>query len=383
MADVHPCPKYVEQQRCLMELGIIGLPKSGKTTTFNALTRGHAEASPASAASAKPNIGVAKVPDPRLDFLASMFKPKRVVPAEVRYIDIPGAPEGLGRSGSLGGQYLNSLQRCDALLQVVRAFNDPSVPHVEGYTDPYRDISTMDLELTFSDLAILERRSERLTSELKGIRSQERNRVLGEAALIERLKEALSQDTPLREQNLTPDEELMISGYQFLTGKPLLILQNVDEGQTPNLLELEEEMSLRLNAPSVGCAVMCGKLEEELTQMDPEEEEGFRGSLKAGEAGADRMIRLSYKLLNLVSFLTVGPDEVRAWSIPEGTPAVKAASVIHSDIERGFIRAEVISYDDLVRCGGMVEARRQGVLRAEGRGYVVQDGDIINFLFNV
>ena len=366
-----------------MELGIIGLPKSGKTTTFNALTRRHAEASPASAASAKPNIGVAKVPDPRLAFLASMVKPKRVVPAEVRYIDIPGAPEGLGRSRGLGGQYLNSLQLCDALLHVVRAFNDPSVPHVEGYPDSCRDISTMNLELTFSDLAILERRSERLTSELKSTRTQDRNRIQGEAALIERLKEALSQDTPLREQNLTLDEEHVIAGYQFLTGKPLLILQNIDEEQTPNLLELEEEMYLRLNAPRVGCTVMCGKLEEELAQMDPEEEEGFRGSLKAGEAGADRMIRLSYKLLNLVSFLTIGPDEVRAWSIPEGTPAVKAAGVIHSDIERGFIRAEVISYDDLVRCGGMVEARRQGVLRIEGRGYIVQDGDIINFLFNV
>ncbi|MCE2463737.1 MAG: redox-regulated ATPase YchF [Dehalococcoidia bacterium] len=363
-----------------MELGIIGLPKSGKTTTFNALTRGHAEAGDASA---KPNIGVAKVPDPRLDFLASVFKPKRVVPAEVRYIDIPGAPEGLGRSGDLGGRYLNSLQSCDALLHVVRAFNDPSVPHVEGYTDPYRDISTMDLELTFSDLAILERRSERLTAELKGIKAQERNRVQGEAALIERLKQALSQDTPLREQNLTLDEGNMISGYQFLTGKPLLILQNVDEEQTPNLLELEEEMSLRLNARSVGCAVMCGILEEELSQMDPEEEEGYRRSQKACEPGADRMIKLSYSQLNLVSFLTVGPDEVRAWSIPEGTPAAKAAGVIHSDMERGFIRAEVISYDDLARCGGMVEARRRGVLRAEGRGYPVQDGYIINFLFNV
>ena len=366
-----------------MELGIIGLHKSGKTTTFNALTRGHAEASAASAASGKPNIGVAKVPDPRLDFLAAMFKPKRVVPAEVRYIDITGAPEGLGRSVGLGGQYLNSLQLCDALLHVARAFNDPSVPHMEGYPDAYRDISTMNLELTFSDLALLERRSERLASELKGIRAQERNRIQGEAALIERLKETLSQGTPLREQNLTLDEERMIVGYQFLTGKPLLVLQNIDEGQTPNLLGLEEEMSLRLNAPHVGCAVMCGKLEEELTQMDPEEEEGFRGSLKAGEAGADRMIRLSYKLLNRVSFLTTGPDEVRAWTISEGTPAVKAAGVIHSDIERGFIRAEVISYNDLVRCGGMVEARRQGVIRSEGRGYIVQDGDIINFLFNV
>ena len=380
MAAAYPCPDYVEQERYLMELGIIGLPKSGKTTTFNALTRGHAEAGDASA---KPNIGVAKVPDPRLDFLASMVKPKRVVPAEVRYIDIPGAPEGLGRSGGLGGRYLNSLQSCDALLHVVRAFDDPSVPHVEGYPDPYRDISNMNLELTFSDLGILERRWERLTSELKGARSQERSRIQSEAALIERLKEALSQDIPIREQNLTPDEEHVISGYQFLTGKPLLILQNIDEERVPELLEIEEEMSLRLNSPRVGCTVMCGKLEEELAQMAPDEEESFRGSLKAGEAGADRMIRLSYSLLSLVSFLTMGPDEVRAWSITESTPAVKAASVIHSDIERGFIRAEVISYDDLASCGSMAEARRRGVLRAEGRGYPVQDGDIINFLFNV
>ena len=362
-----------------MELGIIGLPKSGKTTVFNALTGVHAQASTGAA----PSIGVVKVPDQRLEVLTSMFKPQRVVPAEVRYVDIPGAPEGLGRTSSIGGQYLSTLQLCDALLHVVRAFDDPSVPHADGFADPYRDISTMDMEFAFSDLAILERRWERLTSELKSVKAQERNRLQNEAALIGRMKESLSKDVPVREQTLSTEEARQISGYGFLTGKPMLILQNIDESQTPNIPEIEEELGRRLTSPDVAWAAMSAKLEQDLANMEPGEEQGFRESLDAGEAGSARMIKLSYKLLGLVSFLTTGPDEVRAWSVPQGTPAAKAAGVIHTDIERGFIRAEVVPFDDLVRSGSLAEARRQGVLRAQGRNYVVRDGDVINFLFNV
>jgi len=366
-----------------VEIGIIGLPKSGKTTVFNALTRGHAEAARFGGQNMKPNLGVAKVPDPRLDILTTMFKPKRTVQAEVSYIDIPGAPEGVGKTQGISGEYLNLLQRCDALLHVVRAFQDPSLPHVEGSVAPYRDVATMNLELAFSDLGILERRTRSLETSLKSAKAQERDRFRQEEELLTRLKQGLEKDVPIREQDLNADERRLLSGYQFLTGKPLLVLFNLGEEQLPQTQTMEEEMCKRLNRPGVQCTTMCAKLEAELSQMDKEEEEEFRRSLSAGESGAARMIRISYHLLGLISFLTAGEDEVRAWTIRKDTPAVKAAGQIHTDIERGFIRAEIIAYADLVRCGGLVEGRRQGVLRAEGRNYVVQDGDVINFLFNV
>ncbi|MEE8443404.1 MAG: redox-regulated ATPase YchF, partial [Dehalococcoidia bacterium] len=363
-----------------MELGIIGLPKSGKTTVLNALTRGRAETSPSSPASGRPNLGVAKVRDPRLDALAAMFQPERVIQAEVRYTDIPGAPEGLGKDQGIGGEYLNILQRADAIFHVVRAFDDPSVPHVAGSVAPYQDTVTMNLELAFSDLAILERRVQRLDAEFKGARGQDRERMHREAALLERLKEGLAQDIPVREQDLSVEDRRLISAYQFLTAKPLLILFNIGEDQLPQAPTLEEEMSQRLNRSGVLSATMCATLEAELAQMEPEEEEEFRQSLGGGEPGATRMIRLSYELLGLISFFTTASREVKAWSVPRDAPASRAAGHIHSDMERGFIRAEVIGHDDLARCGSIAEARRQGLLRLEGRTYPVKDGDVITFL---
>ena len=345
-----------------MELGIIGLSASGKTTVFNSLTRGRAEAALPGGQSGRPNIGVAKVPDPRLGALAAMFQPERTIQAEVRYVDLPGAPEGLGKSQGIGGEYLNVLQRADALLYVARAFDDPSVPHVEVSIDPYRDAAAMGLELTFSDLGILERRSHRLETELKGARAQERDRIHHEAALMERLKEGLEKDIPVREQELNSEERRLISAYQFLTAKPLLILFNIGEGQMLQAHQMEEEMARRLDKPGVRSATLCARLEEELGQMEAEEEAEFRQSLGAGEPGAAR---------------------VKTWSVSEGTPAARAAGHIHTDMERGFIRAEVVAYDDLVFCGGIPEARRHGLLRLEGRNYPVKDGDVITFLFNV
>ena len=366
-----------------MELGIIGLPGSGKTTVFNAVTRGRADTSPSGQASLKPNIGVAKVIDPRLDVLADMFHPQRIVPAEVRYVDVPGAPDGLGKSQSIGGEYLNTIQRSDALVLVVRAFDNPTVPHLEGTVDPYRDIATMSLELAFSDIAILERRVERLNSDLKSAKPQLRESANREISLLERLKAGLSKDIPVREQQLDQDERRLISGYQFLTAKPMLVVLNVDESQLPDTASLEKDLGQRLDRPGAQSATMCATMEEELGHMDAEDEFEFRKSLNAGESGALKMIRLSYHLLGYVSFFTVGPDEVRAWSIVDCTPAVKAAGTIHSDIERGFIRAEAVSYGDLIDCGGMQEVRRKGALRLEGKTYPVRDGDVINFLFNV
>ena len=365
-----------------MNLGIIGLPQNGKTTVFNALTHHQAETS-APQASSKPNLGITKVPDPRLDALAEIFKPQRVVPAEVQYIDISAAPEGSGKTRGIGRQTLNALQQTDALLLVVRAFTAPSVPHPEGTVEPYRDMASMQLELALSDLAILERREQRLQQDLKGAKAADRDRTQREGALIARLKERLEAHIPVREQELSPEERRSIADYQFLTEKPLLILFNIGEEQLPTINALEKEMAAGLSRPGVETAAMCAKLEIELAQMDPAEEQEFRQSLGAGESGAARMIRLSYDLLGLASFFTTVSNEVKAWPVPKDTLAAQAAGRIHSDMERGFIRAEVAAYDDLMRCGSVAATRRQGLLRSEGRTYPVQDGDVITFLFNV
>lgn len=364
-----------------MELGIIGLARSGKSTVFNTLTRGRV--STASGATAKSNIGAAKVPDGRLGVLAGIFKPKRVINAEVQYTDLLNTPEGLGRDQGIGGEYFNVLQRVDALVHVVRAFENPAVPHTQGNVDPLRDIALLDLELTFSDVAILERRLERLDAELKGAKAQERDRINRESTLLGNIRERLLEETPVREQELTGDEKKQISALQLLTAKPLLVLLNIGEDQLPSVGQLEADLQQEVNRPNVSCVALCGRLEEELSQMDEEEETEFRKSLNAGEPGHDRVVRGSYRLLGLVSFLTGGPNEVRAWPIIQNTPAVQAAGRIHSDMERGFIRAEVIPYDDLVECGSLAEAKRRGLLRLEGKGYPVQDGDVIHFLFNV
>ena len=363
-------------------LGIIGLPQSGKTTCFNALTRGQATTA-AIQASDKPNVGIAKVPDPRLNILKEMFDPQKLTPAEVQYVDIPTNPEEKSKTRGIAGQMLNTLQQTDALLLVVRAFESPSVPHPEGTVDPYRDLASMQLELAFSDLVILERREQRLQKEIKTAKPGERDRVRRDASLVAKLKEGLEADITIRDQDLSPVERRSIADYQFLTDKPNLVLFNIDEEQLPTVDTLEKEMANHLGHSGVGTTAMCGKLEMELAQMAPEEELQFRESMDAGESGAGRMIRLSYNLLGLDSFFTVGPDEVKAWTVPKNEAASQAARRIHSDIERGFIRAEVVAYEDLARCGGIAASRKLGLLRSEGRTYPVQNGDVINFLFNV
>lgn len=366
-----------------MEIGIIGLPKSGKTTIFNALTQGQAETSAYASSVDKVNIGVIKVPDPRLDGLQGVFKPKKRVPAEVQYVDIPLAPKGLGRSEGIGGEFLHHLQSADALLHVVRDFIDEAVPHIEGSVDPQRDTATMNMELAFADLAILERRLQRLKNSLKGAKSHEREALLKEQALMERIKEALEGDIPLREQSFSDDEAKAIENYQFLTAKPLLLVLNIGEERLGETVSLEAKLESCQNQPQTAGMILCGKLEMELAQLDEADAQEFRSSMELDEAGLKRMIRLSYELLGLVSFFTVVSEEVKAWTVRKGSNALSAAGKIHSDMERGFIRAEVVSYDDLIKCGSLAEARKQGLLRLEGKGYTVQDGDIITFLFNV
>ncbi len=355
-----------------VDIGIIGLAKSGRTTIFNALTKGKAGTEGLAA-----HIGIAKVPEPRLEILASMLHPKRVVPAEVRYTDIGTSVRGIS------GQLLTQLSSVDALINVVRAFTDESIPHIEGSLDVERDIATMDLELTFSDLAIVERRLERIEVSLKGAKQPERQSLLHEQAMLLKIKADLEKDVPIRELELTTDETRTIANYQFLTAKPLLIVVNIGEDQLPQAVSLEAEMSSHYSRPKCRIITLCGKLEMELTQLDNSAAEGFRTEFGMSEPGLDRTIKLSYELLGLISFFTIVSGEVKAWSIQNGSSALKAAGKIHSDMERGFIRAEVISFDDLVKCGNLPEARRKGLLRLEGKSYIVQDGDVITFLFNV
>ncbi len=366
-----------------MEIGIIGLPGSGKTTAFNALTKGEAQTGAYSSTALAPNIGVVKVPDPRLDELTELLKPKRTVPAEVTYIDIAAPAKGFGRGEGPGGQFLAYLSNVDALAHVVRAFEHETMPHPEGTVDPERDIGTMNLELAFSDLAIIERRLERLESSLKGAKQQERGLIFREQALLAKVKSALEEDIPIREQDLPEQEVKAIESFQFLTAKPMLLLLNIGEAQLPEASSLETKFGGRYRRQNCEVAVLCGQLEMELTQLSDAEAQEFRASLGIDESGLDRTIRLSYGLLGLISFFTTASDEVKAWTIRRSTAVQKAAGKVHSDMERGFIRAEVIGHDDLVECGSMAEARKRGLLRLEGKNYIVQDGDVVTVLFNV
>ncbi len=355
-----------------IDSGIVGLAKSGKTTIFNALTKGKAATEDSA-----PHIGTAKVPEPRLKILADMLHPKRTVPAEARYIDV-GAP-----IKGISGELLTQLSTVDALINVVRAFTDESVPHIEGSLDAERDIATLNLELAFSDLAIIERRLERIETSLKGAKPPERQDLLHEKATLFKIKADLEKDVPIREQRLTTDEGRTITNYQFLTAKPLLIVVNIGEEQLTQAASLESELNSHYSRPRCRVTTLCGKLEMELSQLDDTAAEEFRTNFGMSEAGLERTIKLSYELLDLISFFSIASGEVKAWSIPNGTNALKAAGKIHSDMERGFIRAEVISYDDLIKSGSLAEARKRGLLRLEGKSYPVMDGDIITFLFNV
>ncbi len=366
-----------------VDIGIIGLAKSGRTTIFNALTRSQADTRRYTQEGSAPHIGTAEVPESRLQVLADMLHPKRVVPASVTYVDIGASVKGLVQDKGIGGQLLAQLSNVDALINVVRAFSDESVPHVEGSLDIERDITNMDLELTFSDLALLERRLEKIEVSLKGAKQPERPGFLREQELLMKIKADLEKDVPIRELTLAPEESRTVANYQFLTAKPLLVVVNIGEDQIPQAESLAAELSSRYSRPKCRLITVCGELEMELAQLDDSAAEALGAEFGIKRSAVDRIIKLSYELLGLISFFTTASAEVKAWSIQSGTEAVQAAGKIHSDMERGFIRAEVISYDDLVKCGGLPEARKRGLLRLEGKNYTVQDGDVITFLFNV
>jgi GTP-binding protein YchF len=366
-----------------VQIAIIGLPLSGKTTVFNALTGARARTGAYSAA-AEANMAVVQVPDPRLEELAKIFKPKKVVHAIVEYVDAGGVVKGDTKTEGISGQLLNQISKADALLSVVRAFQDESVPHSESSVDPGRDVATMDLEMTFSDLAIIERRLERLKESVHKGKAQEREAGEREMELLSRIKVDLEKETPIRAQKLAEEELFAIRAYQFLTAKPLLHVLNLGEDQLPRAEEIQSEVSQGYHWPDTVFTTLCAQVEAEVAELAQDEKLQFLEAMGVSEPSINRVIALSYRLLDYASFLTVGPDEVRAWTIRRNTPAMKAAGVIHSDLERGFIRAEVVSYADLMRVGGsMTEARKHGVFRLEGKTYPMQDGDITNILFNV
>jgi GTP-binding protein YchF len=283
----------------------------------------------------------------------------------------------------ISGQLLNHLNPAEALINVVRAFTDDRIPHAEGSIDVERDIANIDLELAFSDLAILERRLEKIDISLKGAKQPERQGLVREQELVNKIKTNLEKDVPAREQGLSPDETKSIANYQLLSAKPRLIVVNIGEDQLPQAASLETELTSHYLRPNCCLITLCGKLEMELAQLDDSDAEAFRTEMSIEESGLDRTIRASYALLGLISFFSIASNEIRAWSIQNGTTALKAAGKIHSDMERGFIRAEVISYNDLVQCDSLAEARKKGLLRLEGKTYTIQDGDVITFLFNV
>ena len=363
-----------------MDLGIIGFQRSGKTTIFNAVTKGNAQTG-AYGAGVQPNIGVVKVPDARLDALAKLFEPKKFTLADIRYIDFPG--EAFSDGQGPGAQFLAQLARCDALIHVVRAFEDETVPHPQVTIDAARDIAAMELELTFADAAFIEKRLERIESSMRSVKMAERDVAEREKTLLRRLKAGLESDKPLRAQEISDEEAKMLVNYQFLTDKPLLIVLNIADDDAARASEIEAEFGAKFSATKTDIAAIAGKIEQELAQMSDEDAAEFRNDLGIKEPGLARMIRMSYALTGLISFFTVGPDECRAWNVASGEMAPGAAGKIHTDLERGFIRAEVVGCDDLIAANGYPEAKKRGQVRQEGKTYVVQDGDCLNILFNV
>ncbi len=353
-----------------MKLGIIGLPQTGKTTLYNALT-GHDQPTTASAGRMEVHTAVVDVPDPRVDVLSAMYKPKKTIYAKVTYADIAGL-EGSGQ-GNISGPLLNQIAQMDGLIHVVRCFEDESVAHAAGTVDPQRDIDAMMSELLLNDLIVVERKLERLAEE-KQRGGTDKTVNARQTELFERLLAILSEDKPLRDEEFTEIELSDMSGFGLLTRKPMLILLNLGEGQAVPALKTDE---------TVPVVDLMGKLEMEISQLSGEDAEMFMEEYGIEEPGLNKMIRLSYDLLSLQSFFTVGEDEVRAWTVKRGADAQEAAGTIHSDLAKGFIRAEVVSYEDLTELGGMTEARNKGKLRLEGKKYIVQDGEIVHIRFNL
>jgi GTP-binding protein YchF len=362
-----------------MQVTIVGVPGSGKTTVFNALTGGHAETGGFSGSRAAPNVSVVKVPDERVDRLAALFSPKKTTYADVTYVDV-AIPAGAAREGTINPDVLALVRNADALLHVARAFEDPSAP---APSDPWRDVDELDLEFTVADLSVIEKRLEKLRTQGRHGSQAEGDLAQREEELLKRLEPHLSEGLPLRSFGLTADEELLLRGYRFLTQKPVLVVLNVDEGRLPEVAALEAAGRERYGQPHTDVAALAGKIEAEIGELPEDDARLFMDDLGIAEPSRGRVIRLTYELLGLFSFFTAGEDECRAWTLRRGSTAVDAAGAIHSDLARGFIRAQVIGVDELLEAGSMAEARKRGILRQEGKEYQVADGEVLEILFNV
>lgn len=364
-----------------MKLGIVGLPNVGKSTLFNAITNAGAEAANYPFCTIEPNIGVVAVPDARLDVLAKMYNPEKYTPAVIEFVDIAGLVRGASQGEGLGNKFLSHIREVDAVVHVVRCFKNDDIIHVEGEIDPLRDLDIINMELIYSDMELIERRCDRAKKLLKGDKSLE-----NEIELLEKVLASLNNGVSARSLDYTPAEKEIIDEIPLLSRKPIIYAANISEHDIgKDLSQNAAYQSLSAHAESEGAAIMpiCASIEAEIAELAPEEKKEFLTDLGIAESGLDRLVRSSYSLLGLISFLTAGPKEVRAWTISKGTKAPQAAGKIHTDFERGFIRAEIIAYDDLISCGSMNAAKEKGLVRSEGKEYVMKDGDVTLFRFNV
>ena len=364
-----------------MKLGIVGLPNVGKSTLFNVITNAGAESANYPFCTIDPNVGMVTVPDERLDFLAELYKPKKYTPAVIEFVDIAGLVKGASKGEGLGNKFLENIRRTDAIVHVVRCFDDENIIHVEGGADPKRDIEIIELELIMADMELVERRIEKAKKAGKG----GDKKFLHEAEVFEGLYEHLNEGRSARSYDCSEDEKELISTCDLLSLKPVIYAANLDEAGMAGYMENKYYQAVKEIADAEGAETLpiCAKIEQEIGELPEEDKAMFLEELGLAESGLDRLIKCSYALLGLISFLTCGPDECRAWTIRKGTKAPQAAGKIHSDFERGFIRAEIVAFDDLKACGSMVAAKEKGLVRSEGKDYVMKDGDVTLFRFNV